>query len=137
LLITKKKKRRKKVEKTINWTAGSGQKIEVSVKAVYETNLQGVRKTSGRMTYATTGTIDGAAINALGVDEIRHPIAVAKFGPVAMTRENYDRYLSAVAEVYEEIKAHNAKFDRREDERDQVAASSEALRVAMAYGEGC
>jgi len=121
---------------TINWTAGTGAKIEVSVTTGFELNRQGVRKESGRKVVIVTATVNGEAHDcSRGVMPVKHPVAVAMLGQIGLTAANRDRVEEAIEVAESEIESHNAACDAHEANLDAVDAKSATLTKAMSYGE--
>ena len=122
--------------KTINWTAGNGAEISVSVTAAFELNRQGIRKTTGRKVIVLTATINGKSHACpLGLQPVKHPVAVAKIGDIGLTQANYDRVRAAIAEVEQTIESHNAACDAHEDKLMAVDTVSAAITRKMSAGE--
>ena len=121
---------------TINWTAGTGAKIEVSVAVGFELDLQGRRKSSGRKEVIITATVNGKDhFCPQGLQSTNHPVAVAKLGDIGMIKANYDRVVAAIAAAESEIESHNAACDSHEDSLNAVDAESDALAKSMSHGE--
>ena len=121
---------------TINWTAGTGAKIEVCVAVGFELDLQGRRKSSGRQVVIITAKVNGQDhFCPMGLQETNHPVAVAKLGDIGMIKANYDRVVAAIAAAEAEIESHNAACDSHEDNLNAVDAKSVAITKAMSHGE--
>ncbi len=121
---------------TINWTAGTGAKIEVSVATGFEMDLQGRRKSSGRKVVIITAKVNGKDhFCPMGLQKTNHPVAVAKLGDIGMIKANCDLVVAAIAAAESEIESHNADCDTYESKLDAIDAQSAALTRAMSYGE--
>jgi hypothetical protein len=121
---------------TINWTAGTGAKIEVSVSTGFELNRQGVRKESGRKVVIITAKVNGKDhFCPMGLQTTNHPVAVAKLGDIGMIKGNYDLVRAAINAAESEIESHNAACDAHEAKLDAVDAKSAALTKSMSHGE--
>jgi hypothetical protein len=93
----------------ITWTAGNGANIKVSVRADYQLDGQGRRKTSGEMAVEITATVDGKQHACyLGIQPMTgHPVAVAKLGQIGLTPENLAKIQAAIDTAKASIAAHN------------------------------
>jgi len=121
---------------TINWTAGTGAKIEVSVATGSELDLQGRRKSSGRKVVIITAKVNGKDhFCPMGLQKTNHPVAVAKLGDIGMIKANCDLVCAAITIAESEIESHNAACDNHESKLDAIDAQSAALTLAMSYGE--
>ena len=121
---------------TIEWTAGTGAKIAVSVSVGFELNRQGIRKTSGRMEVILTATLNGHDhFCPRGLMPVKHPVAVAMLGDIGLMPANYDRVVAAIAAAESEIAAHNAACDTHAAKLDAVDAASASLAKSMSHGE--
>jgi hypothetical protein len=121
---------------TINWTAGTGAKIEVSVATGFELNRQGIRKESGRKVVIITAKVNGKDhFCPMGLQATNHPVAVAKLGDIGMIKANYDLVKAAVNAAELQIAAHNAALDAHEDKLNAVDAKSAAITKTMSHGE--
>ena len=121
---------------TINWTAGTGAKIEVSVATGFELDLQGRRKSSGRMVVIITATVNGKDhFCPMGLQTTNHPVAVAKLGDIGMIKTNCDLVCAAITDAESEIESHNAACDNHGSKLDAIDAQSAALTRAMSCGE--
>jgi hypothetical protein len=124
--------------KTIEWTAGSGAKIKITLEINFELNNQGERRTSGIKEIVPMLYVDGERIWAhQGIMTCDHPVAVASFGPVGIVQANYDSIVAAQAELETEISEHNAAIWNEVDRADKFASESRKLEKMMAYGEDC
>lgn len=122
--------------KTIEWTAGTGAKIEVSVSVGFELNRQGVRKESGRKVVIVTAKINGADhFCPMGLQKTNHPVAVAKLGDIGLVKANYERVAAAITAAESEIESHNAALDAHEDKLNAVDSKSAAITKTMSHGE--
>ena len=108
----------------INWTTSGGQRITLTLAAEFELDAQGREKNVGRKVVVVTATIDGVRESAFVVEPTNHPVAVAKFGTIGLTQDNYDRYLAALADVEQSIAAHNAECDTHADSLDALSAQA-------------
>jgi len=97
------------MKEKINWTAGNGSKIEVSVRADYQLDGQGRRKDSGEMAVEITATLDGKPHAChCGIQPMTgHPVAVAKLGQIGLTPENLAKIQAASDAANASIAAHN------------------------------
>jgi hypothetical protein len=121
---------------TINWTAGTGAKIEVSVATGFELNRQGVRKASGRKVVIVTATVNGESHDcSRGVMPVKHPVAVAMLGQIGLTAANRDQVEEAIEAAELEIESHNAACDAHEAKLHAVDAKSAALTKSMSHGK--
>jgi hypothetical protein len=121
---------------TINWTAGTGAKIEVSVVAGFELDLQGRRKSSGRKVVIIAAKVNGKDhFCPMGLQKTNHPVAVAKLGDIGLIKANYDLVCAAIAAAESEIAAHNAACDTHAAKLDAVDAASASLAKSMSHGE--
>ena len=121
---------------TIEWTAGTGAKIEVNVSVGFELNRQGVRKESGRKVVIVTAKINGADhFCPQGVQPVKHPVAVAMLGQIGLTAANRDRIEEAIEAAELEIESHNAACDKHEASLNAVDAKSAAITKSMSHGE--
>jgi hypothetical protein len=121
---------------TINWTAGTGAKIEVSVSVGFELNRQGVRKESGRKVVIVTATVNGEAHDcSRGVMAVKHPVAVAMLGQIGLTAANRDLVEEAIEAAELEIESHNSACDTHENNLHAVDAKSAVLAKSMSHGE--
>jgi hypothetical protein len=121
---------------TINWTAGTGARIEVSVATGFELDLQGRRKSSGRKVVIIAAKVNGKDhFCPMGLQTTNHPVAVAKLGDIGMIKANYDLVKAVVNAAELEIAAHNAGCDAHESKLDTVSAQSAAIVKAMSCGE--
>lgn len=121
---------------TINWTAGTGAKIAVSVEVGYELDQQGRRKTSGQQTVILTATVDGN--NHLcfqGLKPIKHPVAVSMLGDIGLIQSNHDAVMAAIDAAKQAIAAHNLDCDAHEARLNAIDLQSEALTKSMSCGE--
>ena len=122
--------------RTIEWTAGTGAKIEVSVSVGFELNRQGVRKESGRKIVIVTAKINGADhFCPQGIQPANHPVAVAMLGQIGLTAANRDRIEEAIEVADLEIESHNAACDKHEASLNDVDAKSAALTKSMSHGD--
>ena len=122
--------------KIIEWTAGSGAKIKVTLEINFELNNQGERRASGIKEIVPTLYVDGEKVFApQGIMTCDHPVAVACFGLVGIVQANYDRIIAARAELESEISEHNAAIWSEVERADQFSAQSRKLEKIMAYGE--
>lgn len=121
---------------TINWTAGTGAKIEVSVSTGFELDLQGRRKSSGRKVVIITAIVNGADhFCPQGLQPVTHPVAVAMLGQIGLTAANRDRVEEAIEAAESEIESHNAACDKHEASLSDVDAKSAKLTKSMSHGE--
>ena len=121
---------------TINWTAGTGAKIEVNVTTGFELNRQGVRKESGRKVVIVTATVNGEPHDcSRGVMPVKHPVAVAMLGQIGLTAANRDLVEEAIEAAESEIESHNAACEKHEASLNAVDAKSAALTKSMSHGE--
>ena len=121
---------------TINWTAGTGAKIEVSVTTGFELDLQGRRKSSGRKVVIITAKVNGKDhFCPMGLQATSHPVAVAKLGDIGIIKANCDLVCAAIAAAELEIESNNVACDTHESKLDAVSAASATLTKAMSYGE--
>ena len=121
---------------TINWTAGTGAKIEVNVSVGFELNRQGVRKESGQKVVIVTANVNGADhFCPMGLQKTNHPVAVAKLGQIGLTAANRDRIEEAIEAAELEIESHNAALDAHEDKLNAVDAKSAEIAKSMSHGE--
>ena len=121
---------------TIEWTAGSGAQIKVTLEIGYELNNQGQRRESGIKVIIPTLYINGTREFACqGIMTCDHPVAVASFGPVGIVQANYDRIVAARAELEAQIADHNAAIWAEVAKADAATAASRKLENAMAYGQ--
>lgn len=121
---------------TIEWTAGTGARIEVSVSVGFELNRQGVRKESGRKVVIVTAKVDGADhFCPQGIQPASHPVAVAMLGQIGLTAANRDRIEEATEAAELEIDSHNAACDKHEASLNAVDAKSAAITKSMSHGE--
>ena len=122
--------------KIIEWTAGSGAQIKVTLEIGYELNNQGQRRTSGLKVIVPSLYINGNREFACeGIVKVDHPAVVAGFGPVGIVQANYDRIAAAKAELESEIASHNAAIWDDVERADNFSAQSRKLEKMMAYGE--
>lgn len=115
----------------IEWQTGAGNKIEISVEAVYGLDLNARRKDYGRKEVAVTATVDGVPHYG-HLQTIDHPQVVAKIGKVGITAENYSRITQAIAAVEQTIAAHNAACDAHEAALDALTAQGAEISRRMA-----
>jgi hypothetical protein len=121
---------------TINWIAGTGAKIEVSVTTGFKLDLQGRRKSSGRKVVIITAKVNGKDhFCPMGLQATNHPVAVAKLGDIGMIKANYDLVCAAIAAAELEIESNNSACDTHESKLDAVSAASASLTKAMSCGE--
>lgn len=121
---------------TIEWTAGSGAQIKVTLEIGYELNNQGQRRESGIKVIIPTLYINGAREFACqGIMTCDHPVAVASFGPVGIVQANYDRIVAARTELEAQIAEHNAAIWAEVAKADAATAASRKMEKAMAYGQ--
>lgn len=121
---------------TIEWTAGSGAQIKVTLEIGYELNNQGQRRESGIKVIIPTLYINGTREFACqGIMTCDHPVAVASFGPVGIVQANYDRIVAARAELEAQIADHNAAIWAEVAKADAATAASRKMEKAMAYGQ--
>ena len=121
---------------TINWTAGTGAKIEVNVTVGFELDMQGRRKSSGRKVVIITAKVNGNDhFCPMGLQATNHPVAVAKLGDIGMIKANYDRVVAAIAAAESEIDAHNAACDAHEHKLNAVDAKSAEITKLMSHGD--
>jgi hypothetical protein len=120
---------------TIEWTAGTGAKIEINFLAMFGLDLQGRRKASGRKEVVVIAKVDGREVEHMGCQDTTHPVAVAKVGPIGLTVANRDRYQAAYQAAAAEIAAHNNACDVHASNMDAISAESDALAKSMSYGE--
>jgi hypothetical protein len=120
---------------TINWTAGSGQKISFEISAGFELDAQGRRKTSGRKEVIVSVTVDGAVQFGGYLKRMNHPVVKGCFGQIGLIAENYDRVEAAITAAEAEIEAHNATCDAHESTLTQIDIDSERFANQMAFGE--
>jgi hypothetical protein len=121
---------------TIDWTAGTGAKIEVSVAAGFDLDLQGRRKSSGRKVVIITATVNGKDhFCPRGLQSTNHPVAVAKLGDIGMIKANHDLVCAAIEAAELEIESHNAACDEHEASLDAVDTKSDALAKSMSHGD--
>lgn len=118
--------------RTINWTAGNGSEIEITMTVQYGLDLQGIRKTTGRLELKIDTKIDGKSLGRMAkLTEVDHPAMVAKISngrlAVGMTKVNYDRYLAALAECESLVNANNAGYDQHADELAEIEAEGRAI----------
>jgi hypothetical protein len=120
----------------IEWTAGSGAQIKVTLEIGYELDNQGRRRESGIKVIIPTLYINGKREFACqGIMTCDHPVAVASFGPVGIVQANYDRILAARADLESQIAEHNASIWAEVAKADEATAASRNLEAAMAYGQ--
>lgn len=121
---------------TIEWTAGTGAKIEVNVAVGFELNRQGIRKESGRKVVIVTAKVNGADhFCPMGIQPVKHPVAVAMLGHIGLTAANRDRIEEAIEAAEAEIEAHNAACDAYENNLNAVDTKSAALTKSMSHGD--
>jgi len=121
---------------TIEWTAGSGAQIKVTLEIGYELNNQGQRRESGIKVIIPTLYINGTREFACqGIMTCDHPVAVASFGPVGIVQANYDRIVAARTELEAQIAEHNAAIWAEVAKADAATAASRKMEKAMAYGQ--
>lgn len=120
---------------TINWTAGNGAEIEITVEAAYGVALNGNRKTTGRKQVEIVATMDGKRVMHDGLHTTSHPVAVAKIGNIGLTQANYDRVKAAVAAVEAEIADHNADLDQHLETLDAIDDAGRKIARQMRCGE--
>ena len=128
--------------RTINWTAGSGQKIEIEMVAQYGLNLQSRRKTSGLMSISIDTKVDGESLGGMAhLETIDHPVVAAKIGngrqAVGLSQENLDRYNAAKAELEALIAPNNAACEKHEAELDALSDEQRRIERKMAEGQDC
>ena len=121
---------------TIEWTAGSGAQIKVTLEIGFELNNQGQRRESGIKVIIPTLYINGTREFACqGIMTCDHPVAVASFGPVGIVQANYDRIVAARAGLEAQIADHNASIWAEVERADNFTVQSRELESQMAYGE--
>ena len=126
--------------RTINWTAGTGNEIEITMVAQHGFDLSGNRKASGRMEITVDTTVDGNSLGGLAqLELISHPLVAAKIGngttAVGMTHANLARYDAAYGELATLIAANNSACDNHETVLDAVSDEARSIENAMACGE--
>lgn len=102
-----------------SWVAGSGQEIEIVMTANFELDLQGRRKSAGRIETETVVLVDGKRhLFCPKVESLDHPVAVAKLvcgsKAIGMSQENYDLYLANKRKIENSIRENNEACDRHE-----------------------
>lgn len=121
---------------TVEWTAGSGAQIKVTLEVGFELNNQGQRRESGIKVIIPTLYINEAREFACqGIMTCDHPVAVASFGPVGIVQANYDRIVAARTELEAQIADHNASIWAEVERADNFTVQSRKLESQMAYGE--
>ena len=91
--------------RTIKWTAGSGNNIEISMVAQFGLDRNANRKTNGEIEIDINTTIDGESLGGMAHLEnvTGHPVAVAKITngtrAIYLTQENLNKYNSALSEL--------------------------------------
>ena len=129
-----------KTTRTINWTAGTGNEIEITMVAQHGFDLSGNRKTSGRMEITVETTVDGNSLGGMAqLELISHPLVAAKIGngttAVGMTHANLARYNAVYDELVTLIAANNSACDNHETALDAVSDEARSIENAMACGE--
>jgi hypothetical protein len=129
-----------KTTRTINWTAGTGNEIEITMTAQYGFDLAGNRKTSGRLEITVDTTVDGNSLGGMAqLELISHPLVAAKIGngttAVGMTHANLARYNAVYGELVTLIAANNSACDNHETALDAVSDEARSIENAMACGE--
>lgn len=113
---------------TVNWTAGNGSEIQITVESAFELYADGTRREDGRKTVEITATVDGKEVDHHWVQKTNHPVAVAKLGPIGMTQANYDRLMAAIEAVESEIADHNAAYDAHANALDAISDSGRKIQ---------
>lgn len=122
--------------KTIEWTAGTGSQIKVTLEIAYDLDDHGNRRDRGLKVIVPTLYIDDKRqFAAEGIVTRTHPVAVAGYGQVGITRVNYDLIQAATAELDAEIAPHNAAIWAGYQAAENASAQSRNLEKTMAYGE--
>lgn len=125
------------MQRQIEWTAGTGQRIVVTVAADFDVDLQGRRRSSGRKVVTLTATIDGREVSTIGGLQVLdgHPQVAAKLGKIGLVPVNYERVRAAIAECETAIAEHNAACDAHARDLADVDAGRERIERAMRHGE--
>jgi hypothetical protein len=116
----------------IEWTASTGQKIAITLTAQYGLNLQGIRKTTGRIAIDLDATVDGKSLGGgVRIEKISHPALAAKVAGgkvgVGLTQENFDRYNAAMSELQALVAVANANIEANAVKLDAIEASRIAI----------
>lgn len=123
------------MQKRITWTAGNGSDVELTLVARHELTDGGVEKSGGLLEIEVIGSIDGEEVDAYEVETCDHPVAVARFGAIGMTKANYDRYLTARAELEAGIADHNTKCEANAAKIKSLDANQARIESVMRCGE--
>ena len=117
----------------IKWTTSKGLEIVIAISSRFELNSQGDVKTQGRKEVVSKATVDGRRHAGSHCQAIDHPEFVARFGQIAMTRDQLAAYKAAYAMVAESIREHNDACDRHEADLDEITDNTRRIENKMAY----
>ena len=120
------------MQREIKWTAGSGQQITITLEAVYALDMQGRRKSSGKMEVSYAATVDGKPHDVIGgLQSVDHHTLVARLGQIGLNAENHAKVQAATDELEASFAEHNAACYRHADELDAVDMERERIERAM------
>lgn len=122
--------------KNTTYQTQSGHKIEITVQAQYELDLQGRRKTSGQKVISVTAKLDGKdefAPRGLVKLKTEKQGCVATIGRLGFNQEKLDMIQEMISEVKAEIKDHNDALSAHTDKLDDLGTGD----INKDFGDHC
>tara|TARA_R110002110_G_scaffold13929_10_gene66183 strand:- start:660 stop:1037 length:378 start_codon:yes stop_codon:yes gene_type:complete len=121
--------------RSIKWTNGNGNAMQINLTAQFGLDLQANRKTTGLIELSTTTTVDGVSLGGMARLELvtGHPVVAARIANYGIPQAIVDQYNTAKSELESLIKNNNDAAELHVDELDAITEETKRIERRMAY----